>query len=319
MAAPGSDPGAAVCRGVPGERCCAGPRTVADVSAPSLDHLRTFVTVHRTGSLTRAAQLLGMSQATVSAHVQAVEAVVGFPVFERGRTGVTTTPKGRELAQRVARHLDAIEDAVLPPGLGDGTPRAVHVGGPAEILSLMVVPRLDELITAANAPIRFAFGLAQELLDALAGGALDVVVSAVPPQRDGITAVPFYDEEFVLVAAAKWRGREPEEIPLVAYAENLPIVRRYWRSVFGRAPAALKVVAVIPDLRGIRESVIGGIGMSVLPEYLVADDLRSGELVTLHDPEISPLNTLYLATRSGDAERFPAVAAACAALRRFIS
>ncbi|OZB84235.1 LysR family transcriptional regulator [Microbacterium sp. 13-71-7] len=289
------------------------------MSAPSLDHLRTFVTVHRTGSLTRAAQLLGLSQATVSAHVQAVEAVVGFPVFERGRAGVTTTAKGLELARRVAAHLDAIEDAVSPPGLGGDAERAVHVGGPAEILSLMVVPRIAELIAAANAPVRLTFGLAQELLDALAGGALDVVVSAVPPQREGLTAVPFYDEEFVLVAAPTWAGRDPETVPVVAYAENLPIVRRYWRSIFDRAPSALRVAAVIPDLRGIREAVLGGVGMSVLPAYMVAEDLRSGGLIALDEPEVAPLNTLYLATRSGDAERFPAVSAVVDTLRRFIA
>ncbi|GAB6856057.1 LysR family transcriptional regulator [Microbacterium xylanilyticum] len=290
---------------------------MADVSAPSLDHLRTFVTVHRTGSVTRAAQLLGLSQATVSAHVQAVEAAVGFPVFERGRTGVTTTPKGVELARRVAAHVDAIEDALLP-GLAESAAPAIHVGGAAEILSVKVVPRLDELIDAANAPIRLAFGLAQELLDALAGGTLDVVVSAVPPQREGITAIPFYDEEFVLVAAPAWAAADPEDVPVVAYAENLPIVRRYWRSVFGRAPSALRIVAVIPDLRGIRDAVRTGIGMSVLPEYLVADDLRTGALIALDEPEIPPLNTLHLATRSGDVERFPAIAATAEALQRII-
>jgi len=291
---------------------------VTDVSAPSLDHLRTFVTVHRTGSLTRAAHLLGLSQATVSAHVQAVEAVVGFPVFDRGRNGVTTTPKGVELARRVAGHVDAIEDAVLLPDREGSTARAVHVGGAAEILSLKVVPRLAELIAAANAPIRLTFGLAQELLDALVGGALDLVVSAVPPQREGITAVPFYDEEFVLAAAPTWAGRDPDEVPVVAYAENLPIVRRYWRSVFGRPPSRLQVVAVIPDLRGIRDAVRAGVGMSVLPMYMVADDLRAGALIALDEPEVPPLNTLYLATRSGDAERFSAIGATATALRRII-
>ncbi len=292
---------------------------MADVSAPSLDHLRTFVTVHRTGSLTRAAQLLGLSQATVSAHVQAVEAAVGFPVFERGRSGVTTTAKGLELARRVAAHVDAIEDAVLLPDGAGGGARSVHVGGAAEILSIMVVPRIAELIEAADAPIRLTFGLAQELLDALAGGALDVVVSAVPPHREGITAVPFYDEEFALVAAPVWAGRDPEQVPVVAYAENLPIVRRYWRSVFGRPPTGLRVAAVIPDLRGIRDAVRAGVGMSALPAYVVADDLQSGALIALADPEIPPLNTLYLATRSGDAERFPGIGATVTALRRIIS
>ncbi len=58
--------------------------------------------------------------------------------------------------------------------------------------------------------------------------------------------------------------------------------------------------------------------MSVLPEYLVADDLRTGALIALDEPEIPPLNTLHLATRSGDVERFPAIAATAEALQRII-
>lgn len=295
------------------------PRTVADVTAPSLDHLRTFVTVHRVGSLTRAAHLLGHSQATVSAHVQALEAVVGFPVFERGRAGVTTTAKGLELARRVAAHVDAIEDALLSPALGGDPARTVHVGGAAEILSVKVVPRLAELLAAAGGPIRLTFGLPPDLLDALVGGALDLVVSAVPPGREGVTAEPFYDEEFVLVAARSWAGGIPEDVPVIAYAENLPIIRRYWRSVFDRPPSGLRVAAVIPDLRGIRRAVLDGIGMSVLPRYLVDEDLEDGALIALDEPQVAPLNTLYLATRSGEAQRIPEVAAVAAALRRIIA
>ena len=111
------------------------------MSAPSLDHLRTFVTVFRAGSQTKAAELLGISQPTVSAHLAALEQALGFTVFVRTPTGVEATPKGAELAREVAEHLDALEDSVLLSGLGLGlgqgaaSSRALHIGGPAELLS----------------------------------------------------------------------------------------------------------------------------------------------------------------------------------------
>ncbi|WP_348789251.1 LysR family transcriptional regulator [Leifsonia sp. NPDC080035] len=286
--------------------------------SPSLDHLRTFVTVFRTGSLTRAAQLLGVSQATVSGHVQALETALGIPLFERGRTGVTPTAKGVELAREVSDHVDALEDAAALAGRAASASRTIHVGGAAEILSVMVVPHLSRLVDAANAPIRLVFGLADDLLESLSAGAVDVVVSAVPPRRRGIAAVPFYDEEFVLVGAPRWRGAQLESIPLVAYAEDLPIVRRYWRSVFDRPPTALHTVAIVPDLRGILDALLTGIGMSVLPRYLVADALAAGTLVGLDEPEVAPLNTLYLATRGREAQTTPAIGAVAAELRRLI-
>lgn len=292
------------------------------MSAPSLDHLRTFVTVFRAGSQTKAAELLGISQPTVSAHVAALEQALGFAVFVRTPTGVEATAKGAELAREVAAHLDALEDSVLLSGLApsaDAT-RALHIGGPAELLSELVLPRLDDLAEAVQVPLRFRFGLADELLDELASRGLDLVVSAVRPRGRGITALPAYDEEFVLVAAPRWAdpGRGLGDIPLVAYAEHLPIVRRYWRSVFDRRPEGLALAAVIPDLRGIRSAVVAGVGMSVLPRYLVDADLAGGALVQLDEPEVAPLNTVYLATRAREAERDANLGAAVAQLRRML-
>jgi DNA-binding transcriptional LysR family regulator len=120
--------------------------------------------------------------------------------------------------------------------------------------------------------------------------------------------VPLTDEEFVLVAApalaAATAGRELpaalQHVPLVSYAEDLPIVRRYWRHVFDRrlnCPAALTV----PDLRGVLAAVAAGAGFSVLPRYLCQDALASGALVLLHDPEDPPINTAYLVQRPGSA------------------
>ncbi|GLJ78705.1 LysR family transcriptional regulator [Microbacterium imperiale] len=283
-----------------------------------MDHLRTFVTVYRAGSVTHAARLLGISQATASTHVQALERSLGYALFHRDRDGVRPTGRGIELAREVAGHVDAIEDAALLSGPADSSTRAIRVGGAAEMLSVMVIPHLSELIDAVAAPMLLEFGLAEDLLDRLADRSLDIVVSAVAPRRRGISAVPIYDEEFLLVAAPSWLGADPETVPVIAYADNLPIVRRYWRSVFNRPPEGLRLVAVIPDLRGIRTLVLTGAGMSVLPAYLVADDLDAGSLITLDAPTVLPLNTVFLATRGREMESNAALGAIASHLRRLI-
>jgi len=140
----------------------------------------------------------------------------------------------------------------------------------------------------------------------------------VQPHSPGIHAQPLYDEVFALVAAPRWAGTPLDEIPAVVYAEDLPIVRRYWRSVFGTRPTTLTVGAVIPDLRGIVDAVTSGAGMSVLPDYLIADGLRSGALISLDSPEVATLNTVYLATRSGELERDARLATLAAGIRELI-
>ncbi|MFF9019663.1 LysR substrate-binding domain-containing protein [Streptomyces eurythermus] len=88
------------------------------------------------------------------------------------------------------------------------------------------------------------------------------------------------------------------DVPLVTYAEDLPIARRYWRHVFGRRLTRTAAVTV-PDLRGVLAAVAAGAGFGVLPRYLCQDLLESGALVALLEPEDPPINTGFLVQRPG--------------------
>ncbi|SEF57116.1 DNA-binding transcriptional regulator, LysR family [Nonomuraea solani] len=270
----------------------------SDVSPLSLDLLRTFLAVHRTGSITAAAQTLGLSQPAVTAQVKSLESALDRPLFDRLPRGVAPTPAADELARRVAPALDALDGVVESELPSD---EAVHLGGPAEFLCEVVMPMLAPLVRD-GLRLRFTLGLSDDLLADLAAGRLDLVLSTIRPRLRGVRADPVYDEEFVLVAAPFVE----EPAPLVAYAEDLPIVRRYWRTVYGRRPSMAAQV-VIPDLRGVLSAVRAGMGVSVLPAYLCRGDLAAGTLVRLAVPEEPPINTGYLAVRSG-AEARPAVA-----------
>lgn len=282
------------------------------MAAHELEHLRTFLTVLRAGSMSEGARLLGLSQATASSHVQALEQRLGIVLFERSAAGVVATPRAVALGREVAGPLDALDD-VLAPEAAAGS-ETIDLGGAAEFLGEVLAPRIDELAEASAVRLRLRFGLADALLDELRAGALDLVVSSVRPSQRGLSAMPLVDEEFVLVAAPRWRPATPPdetaafvsalaEVPLVAYGDELPIVRRYWRSVFGQRPDGLHPVAVIPDLRAIRAALVAGAGMSVLPRHLVESELAEGRLVPLHEPELAPLNTLYLVSRTGELDR----------------
>ncbi|WP_104164280.1 LysR family transcriptional regulator [Cryobacterium sp. N22] len=278
------------------------------MTSPSLDHFRTFVTVYRAGSLTEAASLLGMSQPTATAHIHALETQLGYSLFTRTRSGVIPTQKAAQLAREVAGHIDALDDISSLGTENESTARTVYIGGPAELLTTVVLPRLETVSRRAASQINVTFGLAAELLEGLRAGRLDVVISSIRPRVQGVESTPLFDEIFALVGAPRWAGVDHAleslvNIPVVVFDHDLPIVRRYWRTVFQQGPSELSVAAVIPDLRGIREAVVSGIGMSVLPLYLIAEELRAGTLVVLFEPVMPPLNTVYLAVRAGESVR----------------
>jgi len=275
-----------------------------------LSLLRTFLAVHRAGSFTAAGRLLGLSQPTVTTQIRSLEQQLGRELFERRPRGVVPTAVADQLAAQVAAPLDALTVVADRGGLGaDQPPEPVHVAGPAEVLCTRVLPALAPL-TEKGVRLRVATGLTDELLEGLRGGRFDLVIATSRPRGRTLAWVPLADEEFVLVASPGWAerigtGRVTAEgpaalhgVPLVAYAEDLPIARRYWRHVFGTRLGGQAAITV-PDLRGVLAAVVAGAGFTVLPRYLCLDELASGALVALLAPEDPPINTAYLTQRPG--------------------
>ncbi|MFD9318843.1 LysR family transcriptional regulator [Streptomyces sp. NPDC060053] len=275
-----------------------------------LNLLRTFLAVYRSGSFTGAAQLLGLSQPTVTTQMRALERQAGRELFERRPRGVSPTAVADELAARVCAPLDELATVAGPdPGAGRAGP--VHLAGPAELLCTRALPALAPLV-AGGVRLRVATGLTDPLLEELRAGRHDLVIATTRPRGRTLTAVPLTDEEFVLVAAPAWaeRLRGPlaadgpaalHSVPLVTYAEDLPIARRYWRHVFGRRLSGSAAVTV-PDLRGVLAAVVAGAGITVLPRYLCLGELARGALVPLHEPVDPPINTAFLVQRPGAVE-----------------
>ena len=274
-----------------------------------LDLLSTFLEVYRAGSVSAAAQRLGLTQPAVSGQLARLEKQLGEPLFLRSRKGVTPTPRAAALAASIGTPIEHLRSALAAPDPPPTLTGTIRIGGAAEVMTERILPALAPL-TARGLRIRATLGLADDLLTALLTDALDLVVSAVRPTHPAVLATPLVDEEFLLVAPQALAPTvDPERLltdpvaalahlPLVAYSDDLPIIRRYWRSEFGRRPPN-PVALTVPDLRAVLSGVTAGIGISVLPRYLADPALTSGTVVQLHTPEVLPLNTLHLATHRG--------------------
>ncbi|CAL9518452.1 HTH-type transcriptional regulator ArgP [Streptomyces sp. enrichment culture] len=274
--------------------------------------LRTFVTVHRAGSFTRAAALLGLSQPAVTSQIRTLERQLGRPLFLRQARGVTPTTIGDELAHKAAPHLDALVE-IAETGLDDESSlRTLHLAGPPEFTAERALPALTELTgeDSQGFALRASFGNADETLEGLAAGHHDLAISTARPRGALLTATPLCDEEHVLVAAPRWAKQigaaqragagasALERVPVVEVHESLPFVARYWASVFDTCPTTPGTI-IVPDLRAVLACSVAGAGLAVLPRYLGAEALKRGDLVSLHDPAVPPLRTYFLAVRTG--------------------
>jgi DNA-binding transcriptional LysR family regulator len=271
--------------------------------------LRTFVAVHRAGSFTRAAALLGLSQPAVTGQIRTLERQIGKPLFLRQARGVTPTTVGDELAHRAAPHLDALIE-IAEAGLSDESAvRTLHLAGPPEFTSLRALPALTPLTTQGLALRTSLFGNAEETLESLAAGHHDLAIATARPRGGLLAATPLCDEEHVLVAGPRWAARLGtgvlreghvvlSQLPIVEVHESLPFISRYWAAVFETPPAAAGTV-IVPDLRAVLECAAAGAGLAVLPRYLCETALERGEVVALLDPPVPPLRTYFLVARAG--------------------
>lgn len=222
------------------------------------DHLRTFESVSRLGSLTAAAKALGVSQSTVSRQLKLLEARAGSPLLLRD-TPVTLTPRGTELLAAVAPMIEAAlaaESALDDRPELHGTVSVTTVG---ELLRWALVPALPDFY--ARHPRLSLRVLADNRVSSLAAGDADIALRFVRPQRGDLVSRKIHTEHYGLFAS-----RELElhpEVPWLGLAGSLAEIdeqQHAERAFADRAPRLL-----VEDLESLGMAVRDEVGVAVLP------------------------------------------------------
>jgi len=277
------------------------------------------VAIYRRGSVSAAAASRYMTQPALSQHLTALEAEVGEPLFRRTPRRMVPTERAKLLYAQIAQAVDRLErvdDAFKLPGRAP----VLRLGGPSAFMHERVVPALPE------SPYRLilTFGETRPLLRLLQDGELDLLVATQHVASTGLVFSRLAVETFLPVGVRPLdmppgAGKEAIRAALekerwIGYGSDLPMIRRYWMQAFGVRCAILPDY-VAPDLRVIKVMVLRGLGVSVLPDYLIREELETGQLHVLHEPETPAVNELWLVRRSADSadERLSAFADALAA------
>ncbi|MGP4021005.1 LysR substrate-binding domain-containing protein [Saccharopolyspora sp. 5N708] len=259
-------------------------------------HLRDFITVVDSGSLTRAAAQLYISQPALSQRIAHLEGELGVRLLERGPRGVTPTAAGRALyrdAQQLVRQFDRIAGDVLS---GDRIHGPVAVGLPTTV-SVRLAPALFSWTKVHHPGIHLQLfesmsGYIQELLTL---GRLDLAVL----YRDDETARPtetlLYSEDLFLIGQPKPPAVDADRIGLVDL-QNTPLVvpggRSNLRALIDRAFAAQglvpSIVADVDSLGAMIRIAASGEACTILPLSSVADqeDHRVLGVRRIHHPVI---------------------------------
>ena len=271
-----------------------------------LTQLKTFVEVYRSGNITRAASRLHMSQPAVTSHIQAMESIVGKELFVRKARGVEPTPIADDLALQVSSHIDILEQKVASIRSRASTDHGtLHLAGPAEYLSSVAGPTLANLLQADRVNLVVHTGNKADIYGLLKNDVAELAITGSEPESTMYEYQKLDKERLILVmnrVQGKLIGEREVTASLlnthkvVAYDEQLPLIRRYFADVFN-AKCDSPVAAICPDIRAIASIVTSGIGYSVLPDYLCKQGIKQGELIQLGKP--GPENDLYLVWKKG--------------------
>lgn len=262
------------------------------------------------GTVSGAAQVLHLTQPAVSQHVAALESALGHPLFQRTPRRMVPTQEGKRLYTQIADAIEKLESVTTKASPTDA-PQLIRIGTPDEFFSERVLSQLPQ---DENMLYRIRFGLAQELIEQLLEGQLDVAIATQKISRSDIEYQLVFEESFWLVAPPETVVPISQEIlqtdlmpleqwlrsqPLIAYGEELPIIRRFWRVVFGRRIDVTPKL-VLPNLRGIREAIASGFGFSVLPDYLCENAVAKNRLTLILKPTKAVTNQIWLAFRKSE-------------------
>lgn len=162
---------------------------------------RTFLEVAAAGSLVRAAQRLHVTQAGVSARLQALETQLGQQLFIRNKAGARMTSAGRAFLPYATQLTQVWEQAKRQVAAHSGQETVLSIGGEFSLWSAMLLDWLVALRTSRPAvALRAHVDSVDRLLDQVQRGTLDVAVVYSPHRRPGVEISPLLEEELIAVS-----------------------------------------------------------------------------------------------------------------------
>jgi DNA-binding transcriptional LysR family regulator len=268
----------------------------------TIEALRTFVRVIETGSLSAVAREMNTSQSTISRYINQLEDHFGVRLLHRTTRHLSLTDDGDRLRSHAKNILESVEDMELTLGQHKSSPTGhVRIAAPVSMgMQLMkCVPVLLERYPGLTVEL-----VLQDRLGDLVEERLDLAIAIGEVPGLSLIKRGLGSVTRIAVAAPEYlqrRGwpRQPEDL-----TNHDCIVRRMtpddeaWRLIGpgGTIDVAVRGLVSTNNHEAVRNATLTGLGVALLPEYLVVDDLRAGRLehvLTEYNSETAPAYLVY--------------------------
>lgn len=264
------------------------------------DRLRIFHTVAESGSFTSAGVQLNVSQSAVSRQIRALEDSLNVSLFTRHARGLVLTQEGQELfetARDVVHKIDETERRLMesrqrPSGL-------LRVTTMVTFGAVWLTPHLEQFILEYP-EIDLQVILDDEDLD-LSAGEADVAIRLHEPEQADLIQRPLATFHVHMYASPEYLARRGTPVTtadldahdLITFGTSkAPVIKGLdWLLEVGKESHTRKPRLKVNNLYGIMHAVEAGMGIAVLPDYLVHN--RQKLVRVLPDVEGNSFNSYF--------------------------
>lgn len=273
----------------------------------NLRQLTYFQRVIEAGNMTAAAEQLHLAQPALGAQIRQLEKELNVALILRHSRGVSPTEAGRLLYERAKKVLREVEDIRAEvQSLGAGKKDSIVLGLSP---SIMLLIGAEVLLEAKREMPGVFLSLSEErsnvLADALERDQLDVILAYNIGPRGGFERQAILEEDFVFVTS-------PDNAPVaptVSLAEALEaelviggergLIRSIVEAEAQRLSLKLRVSFEVHSINSMKSLIARGVGASVMPYSLAAEDMRAGKLVGRKIDRPALTRTLYAVMPAG--------------------
>jgi LysR family glycine cleavage system transcriptional activator len=261
---------------------------------PPLHALQGFVATARLGNLSRAAESMHLTISALSHQIRGLEERLGQRLFVRNPRGVELTSDGQRLFDRVADHLDAIEQALRPFGMRRDDVLTLTLM--PSFATSWLVPRLPNFV-AAHPQIEIHLQSTIKVVDFERDTELDAGLRYGPGTWPGLEAVHLFDDWLTPMASPALVERLG--CPTLETLGDFPLLGApggrwsNWFARFGGQPPR-RYVANFDDSETLHRAAVEGMGI-VLGRLTLAQPLIDAQrLVRLFDEKLKSDFSHYL-------------------------
>ncbi|MCF2945224.1 LysR family transcriptional regulator [Paenibacillus tarimensis] len=281
---------------------------VVYVRIGNLELYRTFYMVALTGSVTRAAELLFITQPSVSYAIKQLEEQLGIALFIRKPKGVELTAEGKVLYRHVAEGMEAMatgEQAVEQFKLMQRG--EVRIGTSDTLCKFFLLPYLEHYLREyPDIHIQLSHGKTPDIVRWLRDGQADCGIVHLPVNTEWFDVIPLAEIQDCFVVGERYKHlaqgvvplREVFGHPLIVLSQNSN-TRDFIEAIAEEHGLQLKPEIELGSVELLIEFARIGLGVSFLSREFIEPQLREGTLYEVRTAEPIPSRTIGIATVKG--------------------